>query len=352
MKRVPLGILWKPLAKLQDGLGGKARFYWALGLLTAAILLACMILVPSPLKMEAKGELEPVELQQVYAPRSGVVSGFLFKSGEAVPPGAAAVVLYDPDLQKDMLQYTGELNQYSETAKLAKQRLADMSQPFDVQARWVLQYAQAYSQQAVSEAQIASAVKNFHADRSDFGRFFAKAPELPRAGGGQWKVLNADNRDFRLGQQVKASEPLMRLGWVQGPWHVTLKIPNRNMGHILKAFADPKLHKVDAAGRKYLDVDLLLTSDPDRKYLGRLYEDKVTGQAVPNKDDHNESDPIVTAYVKVNLDDIPKDKWIPEELNVTGQEVHARIRCGDHALGYSLFHGVWEWFYEKVVFFF
>ena len=29
-----------------------------------------------------------------------------------------------------------------------------------------------------------------------------------------------------------------------------------------------------------------------------------------------------------------------------------RVRCGDRALGYTLFHGVWEWFYEKVVFFF
>jgi len=28
------------------------------------------------------------------------------------------------------------------------------------------------------------------------------------------------------------------------------------------------------------------------------------------------------------------------------------VKCGDHALGYALFHGVWEWFYEKVVFFF
>ena len=48
----------------------------------------------------------------------------------------------------------------------------------------------------------------------------------------------------------------------------------------------------------------------------------------------------------------PEDRHIPRSLFVTGQEVHARIRCGDRAMGYSLFHGVWEWFYEKVVFFF
>jgi hypothetical protein len=32
--------------------------------------------------------------------------------------------------------------------------------------------------------------------------------------------------------------------------------------------------------------------------------------------------------------------------------VVAKVRCGDHAMGYSLFYGVWEFIYEKVVFFF
>ena len=40
------------------------------------------------------------------------------------------------------------------------------------------------------------------------------------------------------------------------------------------------------------------------------------------------------------------------ELLVTGTEVHAKVRCGNHALGYSFFYGLWEFLYEKVVFFF
>ena len=107
-----------------------------------------------------------------------------------------------------------------------------------------------------------------------------------------------------------------------------------------------------APGKKYLDVDVLLRSQSDVSYRGRLYEDGVSAQAMPNKNEHDENEPVVTAYVKLNLDDFPEDSWIPRDQFVTGLEVCARIRCGDHALGYSLFHGVWEWFYEKVVFFF
>ena len=350
MKRVPLGFIWKPVAKLQDGLGGKARFYWAAGITTFFALLAAMILVPSPLKMEAKGELEPIELQYVYSGRAGFVRDFRFKQGDKVAPGAPTVVLDDPDLQADMLKYNGEVISGKHRAASAQLQMTPGQPPHET-AQWLKNMGDAQSTIKINEQILRTLIKDFHADEATPGRFYAKAPELPRAGGGQWTVLNADPKEFRLGQQVKSSEPLLRLGWVEGPWHVALKIPSRNIGHIMKAFADPKQHKLDAENKPYLDVDLLLTSDSDKKYYGRLYKDKITGQAVPNKDDHNESDPVISAYVKINLEDVPKDKWISPEILVTGQEIHARVRCGDHAMGYSLFHGVWEWFYEKVVFF-
>jgi hypothetical protein len=37
---------------------------------------------------------------------------------------------------------------------------------------------------------------------------------------------------------------------------------------------------------------------------------------------------------------------------VTDVGVRTRIRGGDHSMGYSLFYGVWEFLYEKVIFFF
>jgi hypothetical protein len=121
----------------------------------------------------------------------------------------------------------------------------------------------------------------------------------------------------------------------------------------MRAFTDLKLHKEEPdTKRKYLDVDVMLRSMPDSRYLGRLYKDDIAAEAVPNKNEHDENEPVVTAYIKLNLDDIPQAKRIPEKQFVSGLEVSTRIRCGDHALGYSLFHGVWEWFYEKVVFFF
>jgi len=146
---------------------------------------------------------------------------------------------------------------------------------------------------------------------------------------------------------------LLRVGNLQGPWQIELKIPQRNIGQILKAYSDTAYCKTEAGtGKQYLDVDVLLSSQPDASYLGRLYRSDISAQAVPNKTENDENEPVITAYVKLNLSGFPDNLKIPTDQFVTGLEVRTRIRCGERPLGYSMFHGVWEWFYEKVVFFF
>ena len=196
----------------------------------------------------------------------------------------------------------------------------------------------------------------YNATQTKPGTFFAKTDQFDTrlkrpVGASRWTVLSDDKRENLLGRTVRPSEEILRVGNLEGAWHVELKIPQRNVGQIMRAFADPAMHKLDN-GRPYLDVDVLLSSMPSDRYLGRLYKDDVNAEAVPNKNEHDETEPVVPAYVKLNLDDIPAEVQVPRGQFVTGLEVRTRIRCGDHALGYSMFHGVWEWFYEKVVFFF
>jgi len=65
-----------------------------------------------------------------------------------------------------------------------------------------------------------------------------------------------------------------------------------------------------------------------------------------------EAAPVVTASVRLNGNGIPVEYVLPKELLLTGTDVHAKILCGNERMGYSLFYGLWEFFYEKVVFFF
>ena len=101
------------------------------------------------------------------------------------------------------------------------------------------------------------------------------------------------------------------------------------------------------------------SSAPTRVFKGKLRRDKVALQAQNQRDAHDEPEPAVLAWVRIQPQagqdgkpDIGRDLQIPLDQLLTGVEVNSRVRCGRRAMGYSLFYGVWEFFYEKVVFFF
>jgi hypothetical protein len=360
LKRVPLKFLWWPLAKLQEGIGGKSKFYTIAGAILLSILIAVMIVVPYPLRMEAKGQLLPVEIAQIYPPKEGIVRDIRVKPGDMIDPKYPAVSLYSSDLQKDYFQAQDKLIQANSeitTRVGALNRLGSGEQYKETRITLETELERAKITQVAALKEIEAITVQYNGDPAHAGHFRAIAPQFnPKLArpknSSKWTVLNDDRRENLLGRSMRPHEELLRIGNLEGNWHIELKIPQRNIGQIMKAFVDPELYKVDAAGKKYLDVDVLLKSQSEHSYGGRLYRDDIAAQAVPNKNEHDENEPVVTAYVKLNLNDFTPDELIPTEQFVTGLEVSTRIRCGKHALGYSLFHGVWEWFYEKVVFFF
>src|SRR5262249_53948749 len=95
------------------------------------------------------------------------------------------------------------------------------------------------------------------------GYFFVRAP---LAG----TILNSDFAEKLRNRTVKPSEPLLRVGNKQGRWEIELKIPQKHIGQVLRAFAKE--------GVTELDVDLLLLTDPTRVYTGKLARDKIGGE--------------------------------------------------------------------------
>jgi hypothetical protein len=361
MKRVPLKFLWWPIARLQDGIGGKGRFIAASVALFAALLVGVMILVPAPLRMEAKGQLQPVEIRKIYPPREGRVVDVRAKPGEKVDPKFEIVSLYSHDLEDDYGRAMRELAEANALVASAEKAAKGATKDEDKNSR---EADRLTAEKRVEKAQddIRAMDEQYNNGKSNRPGFFrAVTPafdtKLAReSGASRWTVLNDDRRENLIGRTIRPSEEILRVGNLEGAWQIKLDIPQRNAGQIQKAFADPDAHVTETgpggATRKYLKVDVLLSSQSDTRYEGRMYLDEMAAEAVANKNEHDENEPIVTAYVKLNVPGSDESKWIPRNHFVTGLEVRTRVRCGDHALGYTLFHGVWEWFYEKVVFFF
>jgi hypothetical protein len=348
-RRIPMRFIWGPLAKVQEGLGGKTQaILWCVGLALAA-LIAVMVFVPGTLKVEAKGALLPKIRRQVFSEQSGRVVDFKggVKPGSYVVKGQDLVQMFDEALGQEISKMKADLEDWQkklENAKAAeltaKRRQAS---PADV-AAIIRDKGDADVNIQTLMSKLRSYQSRYNANLLKPGEFWVKAPI-------SGIVLTPNFREDWINRRAKPSEPLLTIGQIpQGPfrvedWEIELKIPQKHIGQILAAFPanDPKAE---------LDVDLLLTSAPTRTYRGRLARDKVSPQADPNRDDNNEPEPAVLAWVRIDGAGIPDGSQLPARLLVKGTEVHAKVRCGQHALGYTLFYGVWEFIYEKIVFFF
>jgi hypothetical protein len=347
LRRIPLGWVWKPIVSIQDGLGGKFKALMTLIAALVVALVLALIFVPYPLTMESNGQLLPIERQKIYPTHAGHIQAFQVEPNSSFPPGQHLVRMEDAELGNKILSLYTDINGLNDSLRqLYSQQIAGQRDE-TAQQRVNNEIARVRSKRDATMNEKDELIRIFNCEPQTPRYFHLIAPEFrtQRAVKGQrlWTVLDSDFRDKR-NLYVKPSDPLLRLGDKEGPWEIELKIPQKHIGQVLRAFQDLKTDR--------LEVDLLVTSVPTTKFRGILMRDKVAGEATPNRDEHNESAPVVMAYVSLDHPDIPEDMRVPRELFVTGVEVHGKVRCGKHAMGYSLFYGLWEFFYEKVIFFF
>jgi hypothetical protein len=352
-QRIPMRFLWKPLAKLQDGLGGKGKTISALAVMLLSLLISALILLPYPLKMEASGTLQPRVRRIVFTPVDGVAMEFKVSPGDVIGENHVLARMQHLGVSNKITTLEGEMRAAILARDEAKRQMSSTDATATERASLATQAAVKQAEHDNKKLELEEYIARVGALREMRGSFQLKAPlfaphERELLERKEWTVLTSDFKES-VGKEFKPTEPILRLGAKDGPWEIELKIPQKHIGQILRAFET--LKKKDGEEVE-LDVDFLVKSDPTRVFKGKLARDKIAGEANPNKDDNNESEPVVIAYVRIEGDDIPAGYRLDKGLQVSGTEVHAKVRCGDQRLGYSLFYGVWEFLYEKVVFFF
>lgn len=347
-RRIPMRYVWMPLAKMQEGVGGKARAITLAVAVGLALLASVLYFVPYPLKLDSTGELLPEVRRIIYSPVPGTILDFTVVPGEVVEENRKLANMFDTDLRDKLFALKIEIqNARSQAAEAdrASKDAKDFTDKVNLRSR-----AQEQQNVARSKFELMQQIREAAgASPQGDGGFFLKAPlfapeEASKLRQREWTVLNGNFREELTYRAVKPSDPLLRLGAKDGPWEVKLDIPQKHIGQVLHAFERLKTDE--------LDVDFLLRTDPTRTFKGKLHRDKIAGEATANRDANNESEPVVVAYVRIDEADIDPAYRVPPELLLSGTEVHAKVRCGNHRMGYSLFYGVWEFLYEKVVFFF
>jgi hypothetical protein len=279
-----------------------------------------------------------------------VVEDFRVLPNAQVEPGSALALMYDHDLEMKLTTlereiYTAELQFRGFSEQLG---VAPENEKAKIRTEMQNQRATADAKTKQREA----LMLRTNSEPGQRGYYWLKAPAFPPGmpvgeGTPTWKVLNGDFRENLRGKQVKPSDPILRLGYNAGHWEIEMKIPQKHIGQVLAAFK--------TTGKDVLDVDVLVRSEPDRVFKGKLERDRIAAEGNAEKDERNEQEPQVLAYVRLDGDGIADSDCLPKvapHLLVAATEVHAKVRCGNYRMGYSLFYGVWEFIYEKFVFFF
>jgi hypothetical protein len=351
-RRIPARWLWLPVAKVQEGVGGKGRAISALVAITLGLLAAALYFIPYPLKMDAKGELLPRVRANIYSPVAGTVKEFYVAPSDVVGEHRSLGLMFDLKLQEKLRQLMTERDNAHHEADEADLQAKNLLVSQSDRARALVDADKARRTETAKQREIDETIRRTNArpnpDEAGFFDLRAPAfkPEDARSLRNQeWTVLNGNFREEWTGRGVQPSDVLLRLGARSGPWEIELKIPQKHIGQVKAGFSYQ-------GKRDVLDVDFLLRSDPTRTYKGKLYRWRIAGEATPGHDENNEPEPYVLAYVSIDDKDIDPEYRLPRESLTSGTEVHAKVRCGDHRLGYSLFYGVWEFVYEKIVFFF
>lgn len=348
LEKIPLKWMWLPVAKVQQGMGGKTKAILYSSIAAATLLAASMFVVPYPLKLDSGGQLLPVDRQKVYASHEGIVKGFSISRNATFEPGQEIAAIYDHQLATMLTGLSDEIKTAESQAQAAYRMMSETKDPVQL-VKLTNEREQQLQVVRAKTREREQLIKINNADPSRPGYFFVLAPKFTNTQASShtplWTVLDADFVEQNLNRYVRPNEPLVRVGDKNGPWELELKIPQKHINQVLRAFdessPDPKLV-----------VDLLVTSHPTVVFKGMLAKSRIAGEATPNKDDHNETSPVVIAYVSLDDPEIPEEFRLHKELLVTGVEVRAKVRCGNRAMGYSLFYGLWEFLYEKVVFWF
>jgi hypothetical protein len=303
-------------------------------------LLLFMIICPYPLKMEARGQLLPenccwlyseAELAKVVEFADGV------ETGNPVSDGQQLIKMYSPRLAQDIVALQAELVALEAEVESLANRVGAAKNEDDknrigaelTQKREILR-ARGEKRKAMFD--------RLNLIENEPGHFWIKAPN-------DGVIMNSGFLENLSGRTVKPSDPLLRIGDKDKAWEIELRIPQRHIGQIRLAF-------LGKPADYELDVDLLVASAPTQTYRGKLNRAKISPEANIDRENPAETEPVVLASVHIDGPDIDPDDRIPAELLITGTEVHAKVRCGNRPMVYSLFYGVWEFFYEKVVWFF
>jgi biotin carboxyl carrier protein len=282
-------------------------------------LLIASIAIPTNFDMRAKGTLEPVKKQEVFAPMPGEVIDILVDNGSHVNAGDVIARMRNPELEIKKREVEGQYNAANEKLMAVNQQLqSNLGLPRQDQLRL-----------EADQANLLPQVKSFSDQLALVNERVEKLTiKSPISG----QVITWDVKKQLQNRPVETGQVMLTIAAADTDYEAELYMPERRIGH---------LHRFRDAVKKSnpdddLKVDFISMYDPGVVHKGRVI------QVNPTAEPHEEHGNMVRIRVQ------PEDKLINPRPGAT---VTANVHCGRAPWLWAKLHEAWEWLEASPLFF-
>ncbi|GAB5402444.1 MAG: HlyD family efflux transporter periplasmic adaptor subunit [Aureliella sp.] len=308
--------LWRLLGRAMWLFKGSA-FPKTMAVLTLiAVGLLAMFLIKIDHDLEANGSLQPTVQRQVFAHIDGHVQNVLVEHGQKVEKGQVLVQLENRDLEIELAQLTGQLQETQQQIQAFRLLANKMGNDPVEASRLIFQMREYEVRESALKAQLQLLNE--------------KEKRLQITSPIDGVVVTWDVKKTLRARPVVTGQVLVTVADTTKDFELELFMPEKRMMYLDKAFAE--------SGGKPLEVDFILATDPSLDYQGTLEKTAVHERA--------ELDPTDGAVVKLRVN--------PNSMEGIsrrpGAKVIADVTCGRRSAAFVWFHEVVEWVQANVIF--
>lgn len=270
-------------------------------------LLVLLAIRPIPFRIEGKAYLEPEIKANVFATCDGIVDEITVTDGDAVDLGQQVLKLRSADIELEIEKIEGEL--------LA---LQEKRNGFQISLN---QLPSTDPQGLLARSQLSAEVIELDQREKQLEQLLLlhtkKQQELSICSPVNGVIVTEKLHEKLEQRPVKRGERLLEVADTLGRWSLKVEVPDREAGHIKKAYAQ----------NQDLQVRFRIVSDPDREYLGKIA--RISDSIRLNR--NNESVWIIEVHFEQSK--VPL---------MFGASVAAQFECGYQPTWYVWVRPVWE----------
>lgn len=300
--------LWKAIGKISSAMRGGRLVKTIATVAVLCAVAAFLYLLPYPFSVGASGKLIPQQQHQVYAQVDGVVEElFVSDLGDTiVQQGQVLATLSSNDLAVVIENLNNSIEEVRARLKTSEAlRTQDSLDSY---------------QQTTLQIDIGQARQEIIGLENELRLRESEAENLKIIAPVSGVVTNWQARQNLIRRPVERGQNLMTIVENDAQWMLELELPERRIGHMIKA-ANAAFEDGEAAR-----VTFSLVSHPGAEFEGRMM--MVDHQVDAHSDEGN------TCLIRVSFD----NEAIDRDLLRKGTRVNAKIHCGQRSVGYVMFH--------------